>query len=198
MSWYSGKWSLVSHDSNFRAFFLVPFSPLSWSMEQAYLDLKESWVSCWTEKNTTFFLAWENRRHFATPPTVSPRKTSEKRAQRFHTDDASLPKSGQCFWLVEANFTSGTTNQKHYPNLGSDASSVRNFHVVVTLRIAICFLRLHPSRTLCKRPLSGVSKSKCLPVFRSLPRRRSASGTGTLEEPLRTTSAWEAMPSVQR
>ena len=178
--------------------FLVPFSPLSWSMEQAYLDLKESWVSCCTEKNTTFFLAWENRRHFATPPSVSPRKTSEKRAQRFHTDDASLPKSGQCFWLVEANFTSGTTNQKHYPNLGSDASSVRNFHVVVTLRIVVCFLRLHPSRTLCKSPLIGVSKSKCLPVFRSLPRRRSAGGTGTLEEPLRTSSAWETMSFVQK
>ena len=157
-------------------------------------------IYIWVIENCVLdsFLAWENRRHFATPPTVSPRKTSEKRAQKFHTDDASLPKSGQCFWLVEANFTSGTTNQKHYPNLGSDASSVRNFHVVVTLRIVVCFLRLHLSRTLCKRPLSGVSKSKCLPVFRSLPRRRSAGGTGTLEEALRTTSAWETMSFVQK
>ena len=62
----------------------------------------------------------------------------------------------------------------------------------------ICFLRLHPSRTLCKSPLIGFSKSKCLPVFRSLPRRCSASGTGTRDEPLRTTSAWEAMSSVQK
>ena len=30
--------------------------------------------------------------------------TSEKRAQEFHTDDVSLPRSGQCFWLVEVNF----------------------------------------------------------------------------------------------
>ena len=30
--------------------------------------------------------------------------TSEKRAQKFHTNDASLPISGQCFWLVEENF----------------------------------------------------------------------------------------------
>ena len=150
------------------------------------------------KKNTKFYLAWENRRHFATPPTVSPRKSSEKRAQKYHKDDASLPRSGQCFWLVEANFTSGTTNQKHYPDLGSDASSVWNFCVVVTLRIVVCFLRLHPSRTLCKSPLIGVSKWKCLPVFRSLPRRRSAGGTGTREEPLRTTSACEAMSSVQK
>ena len=53
--------------------------------------------------------------------------TSEKQAQNFHTDDASLPRSGYCFWLVEANFPRGTTSQKHYPDLGSDTSSVWNF-----------------------------------------------------------------------
>ena len=91
------------------------------------------------KKNTTFYVAWKNRRHFATPPTVSSRKMSEKRVQKFHIDDASLPRCGQCSWLVEANFTSGTTNQKHYPNPGSDASSVWNFCVVVTLRICRLF-----------------------------------------------------------
>ena len=49
--------------------------------------------------------------------------TSEKRAQKFHTDDASLPKSSASVW-AEANFPRGTTNQKHYPDLGSAASSV--------------------------------------------------------------------------
>ena len=44
-TWCSRKWSLVSHDSNFHAFFLVPFSSISWILEQAYLDLKEFWVS---------------------------------------------------------------------------------------------------------------------------------------------------------
>ena len=34
-------------------------------------------------------LAWQNRPDFATPPM-----TSEKRAQKFHNDDASLPGSG--------------------------------------------------------------------------------------------------------
>ena len=29
--------------------------------------------------------------------------TSEKQAQKFHIDDASLPKSGYCFWLDKAN-----------------------------------------------------------------------------------------------
>ena len=54
--------------------------------------------------------------------------TSEKRAQKFHTDDALLPRFVWCFWLAEATFTRGTTNQKHYhPDLGSDASSVWNF-----------------------------------------------------------------------
>ena len=56
-SWCSRKWSLVSHDSNFCPFFLAPFSPLSWSLvEQAYLDMKEFWVSCGT-KNTHNILA---------------------------------------------------------------------------------------------------------------------------------------------
>ena len=30
--------------------------------------------------------------------------TSEKRTQKDHTINASLPRSGQCFWLVEADF----------------------------------------------------------------------------------------------
>ena len=31
----------------------------------------------------------------------SRKMTSEKRAQKFHTDNASLARSGKCFWLVE-------------------------------------------------------------------------------------------------
>ena len=35
------------------------------------------------------------------------------------TGDATLPRFGRCFcfWLVEANFRHGMTNQKHYPDL---------------------------------------------------------------------------------
>ena len=44
---------------------------------------------------------------------------SDKHTQKFH-DDVSLPRSGQFFWLVESNFPRGTTNQKHYPDLGND------------------------------------------------------------------------------
>ena len=53
--------------------------------------------------------------------------TSTERTQKFHTDDVSLPRSGWCFWLVEGPFPHGTTNQKHYPSLSSDTSSVWNF-----------------------------------------------------------------------
>ena len=53
--------------------------------------------------------------------------TSEKQAQKFHTDDATLLSSIKCFWLVEDNFPHGTTYQKHYPNQGRVASSVWNF-----------------------------------------------------------------------
>ena len=53
--------------------------------------------------------------------------TSEKRAQEFLTDDVSLPRSGQCFSLVEVNFVRGTTNQKYDPDVDIDRSSVWNF-----------------------------------------------------------------------
>ena len=69
------------------------------------------------------------------------------------------------FWLVKANFLCGMTNQKHYPDLGSDTSSVWDFHthnnnnnnnnssdvilqgnnycMVMTLQNGSCFLRLN-------------------------------------------------------
>ena len=71
-------------------------------------------------------LAWETSRHFATPPWFPREMTSEKRAQKLYTDDASLPRSGWCYWLASANFQRGTTNQKNYSDLGSDVSSVWN------------------------------------------------------------------------
>ena len=33
----------------------------------------------------------------------------------------------ECFWLVQENFPGSKTKQKHYPDLGSDMSPVRNF-----------------------------------------------------------------------
>ena len=48
--------------------------------------------------------------------------TSEKRAQKFHTDDAFIG-----YYSDLSSASRGTTNQKHYPNLDSDASSVWNF-----------------------------------------------------------------------
>ena len=79
-------------------------------------------------------LAWENSQHFKMFPLVSCKMMSEKRAQKFHTDDASLPKTGKCFWLVMLHGKFAPTNQKHHPDLGSDVSSVWNF--------CTCFLDL--------------------------------------------------------
>ena len=51
-----------------------------------------------------------------------PRKmTSEKRAQKFYTDDTSLLRSGHCFWLVALLVKFASTNQK-----GSVKSPSRN------------------------------------------------------------------------
>ena len=79
-------------------------------------------------------LAWENSQHFKMFPLVSCKMMSEKRAQKFHTDDTSLPRTGKCFWLVMLHGKFAPTNQKHYADLGSDASSVWSF--------CTCFLDL--------------------------------------------------------
>ena len=39
------------------------------------------------------------------------------------TDDLSQPRSGQCLWLVEANFSCGMTIDNQYTDLGSGTSS---------------------------------------------------------------------------
>ena len=70
------------------------------------------------------WLAWENSRHLATLPRFPRQMTSEKRAQKFHTDDASVPRSGKSFWLVVPRRKFYSTNQKQYSDLCSDASSV--------------------------------------------------------------------------
>ena len=62
------------------------------------------------------------RRYF--PPS---KRHLRGRLQKFHTDDASLPRSGQCFWLVVLHGKFASANQKHYTDLGSDASSLRSF-----------------------------------------------------------------------
>ena len=64
-------------------------------MEQAYLDLKEFWVSYWTEKEHNILPTAEKtddiwRRH----QQFLREMTAEKRAQKFHNDDALLPISG--------------------------------------------------------------------------------------------------------
>ena len=71
--------------------------------------------------------AWENNRHFATPSVFSRRMKSEKWAQKFHTDDVSLARSGQCPWLVRNLIHPIRSTTQNYPDLGSDASSVWNF-----------------------------------------------------------------------
>ena len=49
----------------------------------------------WLEMRFEFLIAWENSRHLTTLPLVSPpNDVWETSAEKFHTDDASLPRSG--------------------------------------------------------------------------------------------------------
>ena len=52
--------------------------------------------------------------------------TSEERLQKLRSNDVWLPKSGICFWLVVPRGKFALTNQKHYPHLRYDTSSVWN------------------------------------------------------------------------
>ena len=71
--------------------------------------------------------AWENNRHFSTPRVVSCRMQFEKWPQKFHTDDVSLARSGQCPWLVRNLIHPIRSTTQNYTDLDSDASSVWNF-----------------------------------------------------------------------
>ena len=74
-----------------------------------------------------FGWSWANRRHSRRHQRFAREMTSEKQVQKFHVNDASLPRSGYCFWLVVRRVKFALTNQKHYPDLSSDTSSVWNF-----------------------------------------------------------------------
>ena len=58
----------------------------------------------------------------------------EGNPKSFQTDNFSLPRSGWCFWLVVPRESFCSTNQKLYPDLGRDTSSVWNFHACSLLK----------------------------------------------------------------
>ena len=157
-------------------------------------------MSCWTEKKHNILPTAEKtdditRRHqqFLRERPLRNEHRNTIKMTRHYSDLGSASD-----WLKQISQAAQPIRSTTQIRVATRHQYGINFCVVVTLRIVVCFLRVHPSRTLCKSPLISVSKSKCLPVFRSLPRRRYASGTGTRDEPLRTTSAWEAMSSVQK
>ena len=81
-----------------------------------------------TEKWATK-IAWENSRHLATLPLVSPANDVwETSAENPYWWSVTTR-----IWVVLLNgwikFPTRTTNQKHYPDLGRDASSAWNFCV---------------------------------------------------------------------
>jgi len=76
----------------------------------------------------------ENSRYFAKPPVMTP----EECLQKFHTEDGSLSRSAKCFWLVVPWQKFALTNQKPYPDLGIDASSVWNFSSDIVAQASFC------------------------------------------------------------
>ena len=121
MLWYCPEYDETSTLSLFfiRMLFFRPKLILGWKYSCIILKLYFMTFPFYPEKTADIW-----RRYHWFPRQM----TSEKRAQKFHTDDASLLSSGQCFWLVVPRGKVISTNKKHYPDVGSDASSVRNFY----------------------------------------------------------------------
>ena len=101
-------------------------------------------------------VAWENSRYsvWGTTAEIWPTLTSERRLQKFHTDDVSSPAQ---IWVVlligRGAMEIASTNQKHYADLESDTSSLYQLppsflrlhfkaKPVVASRNVVCFLRL--------------------------------------------------------
>ena len=104
------------------------------------LHFKDCWwagllSALWYQQQRIYFhdvslkIAWENSRHFGTPPLVSPRNDVWETSAKipYWWDITTQIWVVLQFWLAEANFPRGTTDQKHYPDLCSDTSSEWNF-----------------------------------------------------------------------
>ena len=97
-------------------------------------------------------VAWENSKHLVTvPPLVFP--TFEEQAKKFHADDMSLSRLIVVLLIGHAVREFASTNQKHYPDLGSNKSSAWNFcacssevRPVVPSQNVGCYLRLHQKK----------------------------------------------------
>ena len=107
-----------------------------------------------------------------------PRKmTSEERAQKFHTDDVSLPWSGLCFWLSEANLQ----------------RSFRGKTTLVASRNVGCFLRLwvlkKKHRQLYASEWGQIKNKFCCNIFKNTP-------NFPLNVTLDTQAWWKENPTI--
>ena len=121
------------------------------------------------------FVAWKN---FRDTTTGSREMTSEKRAQKFHTDDVSLPRPGLRFWSTEANLQ----------------RSFRGETTLVASRNVGCFLRLWVLKKKNHRQLYasewGQIKNKfCCNIFKNMP-------NFPLNVTLDTQAWWKENPTI--
>ena len=54
--------------------------------------------------------------------------TPDEQEQKLPTYDGSLPRSGDCFWIVMPQGKFASTNEKHYLDRGGETSSAPNVH----------------------------------------------------------------------
>ena len=71
--------------------------------------------------------AWENSQHFAMPPLISLWNVAWETSAEIPYWWRVTTQIRYCFWLVVPLVKLASTNQKQYPDLGSNAWSVWNF-----------------------------------------------------------------------
>ena len=112
------------------------------------------------KKNPEPPLAWENSRRFARSPLEPTQNAIWVTSAEISYWWRALPRSWQCFWLVERKFPRGTKNQEHYQDLGSDTSSVWNFCARYS-EVVLRGLKWRPRET------SAVFSGRCAALTRS-------------------------------
>ena len=88
---------------------IMPLTLFMCAKREKLIDTCYKWRSLLRQMLTAESgLESENGWHFAMPSVVSQEIKSEERAQKFHSDYVSLPKSEWCYLLVKANSRSGS------------------------------------------------------------------------------------------
>ena len=113
------KWTLICATISFAA----SVSPFNFGIACSW-PVTSSFKFSTNSSHTRINLAWKNSRHLALPPLVSPRKEAWETSAEFPYWRCVTTKIWLVLLIGRAAWEFDSANQKHYSDLGSDASPV--------------------------------------------------------------------------